>query len=105
MKILNILTAILAFSISTSLLAANNYCGELSNAYGPFDYRNGAHSQNLYLVEMAHFTAEANNFARPGLRVHYASAQYRVPSAFSRIRVYHPSEVVMIGGWRPSSSP
>lgn len=41
---------------------AANYCGELTNAYGPFDYRTRAeHVDNFYLVEMAHFTADVEN--------------------------------------------
>lgn len=33
-----------------------SYCGELANAYGPFDYRKSEFAPNLYLVESAHFT-------------------------------------------------
>lgn len=36
--------------------AADNYCGELANAYGPFDYRDAARAAELATVEGAHFT-------------------------------------------------
>src|ERR1039457_1952950 len=45
------------FMASGSLHAAD-FCGELANAYGPFDYRNSAFASNLYLIERAHFTPE-----------------------------------------------
>ncbi|WP_056400999.1 type IV pilus biogenesis/stability protein PilW [Massilia sp. Root418] len=39
------------------------YCGNLDNAYGPYDYRKGAGELafNLRLVESAHFTADVEN--------------------------------------------
>jgi tetratricopeptide (TPR) repeat protein len=39
------------------------YCGNLDNAYGPYDYRKGAGELafNLRLVEGAHFTADVEN--------------------------------------------
>lgn len=37
--------------------AAKPYCGELKNAFGPFDYRT-ASEQDKYLVEHAHFTED-----------------------------------------------
>src|SRR4051794_565696 len=44
---------------------AANYCGELKNAYGPFDYRTRAeHAENFTLVESAHFTPEVENGIR-----------------------------------------
>jgi tetratricopeptide (TPR) repeat protein len=43
-------------SISGSLQAAG-YCGELKNAYGPYDYTDSANISNLGLVETAHFTS------------------------------------------------
>jgi tetratricopeptide (TPR) repeat protein len=57
------IAALLALSASADLHAAtSNYCGELTNAYGPFDYRTRAeHQQNFYLVEMAHFTPDVEN--------------------------------------------
>lgn len=37
-------------------------CGRLDNAYGPFDYTNGAHfRQRLPVVEQHHFTAKVEN--------------------------------------------
>jgi tetratricopeptide (TPR) repeat protein len=42
--------------------AAANYCGELKNTYGPFDYRTRAeHTQNFFLVESEHFTPDVEN--------------------------------------------
>jgi tetratricopeptide (TPR) repeat protein len=41
---------------------AGNYCGDLKNAYGPFDYRTRAeHTENFNLVESAHFTQDVEN--------------------------------------------
>jgi tetratricopeptide (TPR) repeat protein len=41
---------------------AENFCGELANAYGPFDYRaRAAHSYEFNLVEHAHFTSDVEN--------------------------------------------
>ncbi len=55
MKLLSCLSAIIILSTPFQLQAAN-YCGELTNAYGPFDYTDGEHKTDLYLVESAHFT-------------------------------------------------
>lgn len=33
------------------------YCGELTNAFGPYDYRDSANAHELWLVEQAHFTS------------------------------------------------
>jgi tetratricopeptide (TPR) repeat protein len=42
-----------------------NYCGDLKNAYGPFDYRSRSeHVENFNLVEGAHFTPEVENGIR-----------------------------------------
>lgn len=43
-------------SMSAPLQAAN-YCGELRNAYGPYDYTDSANISNLGLVEAGHFTS------------------------------------------------
>lgn len=42
---------------------AANYCGKLTNAYGPFDYRKGKSDfpQETNLVESAHFTPDVEN--------------------------------------------
>ncbi|MES2758013.1 MAG: tetratricopeptide repeat protein [Pseudomonadota bacterium] len=51
-----------AASAGAANSAQINYCGDLKNAYGPFDYRTRAeHVENFYLVEMAHFTPEVEN--------------------------------------------
>lgn len=47
----------LLFAVSGPCAAS--YCGELTNAYGPFDYRDRATlAANLKIVEDAHFTPE-----------------------------------------------
>lgn len=38
-------------------------CGEIKNAFGPFDYR-VERGNNLYLVEMAHFTAPVESLIK-----------------------------------------
>ncbi len=42
---------------------AAQYCGKLTNAFGPFDYRKAKSEfpQQTYLVEMAHFTPDVEN--------------------------------------------
>lgn len=55
-KRLQTVVAALAVSLSAGAQAAN-YCGELKNHYGPFDYRLRG-QVNLEIVEEAHFTAE-----------------------------------------------
>jgi tetratricopeptide (TPR) repeat protein len=57
------IAALLALLASTDLHAAtSNYCGELKNAYGPYDYRTRAeHQENFHLIEMAHFTPDVEN--------------------------------------------
>jgi predicted Zn-dependent protease len=58
MKIAIKAAAILLLFFNGSSYAAP-YCGNIANAYGPFDYRKRAEfAQNLYLVESAHFTPE-----------------------------------------------
>jgi tetratricopeptide (TPR) repeat protein len=40
-------------------------CGDLKNAFGPFDYTNPAHrGEQLYLVESAHFTPEVEGLIK-----------------------------------------
>ncbi|MDB5936861.1 MAG: hypothetical protein JWQ01_4205 [Massilia sp.] len=42
-----------------------NFCGELKNAFGPFDYRTRAeHSDSFDLVEGGHFTPDVENGIR-----------------------------------------
>ena len=50
---------LLLFSVchSTLSIAQDDDCGELENAYGPFDFRT-IPAVNLYLVEKAHFTPQ-----------------------------------------------
>ena len=51
--------ALLAGLLGASTTCSANYCGDLANAYGPFDYRDrGIHADSLRLVEGAHFTPE-----------------------------------------------
>lgn len=45
--------------------APMNFCGELTNAYGPFDYRRRAEfPDNFHIVETVHFTADIENGIR-----------------------------------------
>lgn len=57
------IAALLALFASTDLHAATaNFCGDLHNGYGPYDYRKRAEfHENFYLVEMAHFTPDVEN--------------------------------------------
>jgi tetratricopeptide (TPR) repeat protein len=61
-KILYI-AALLALCASSDLSAATkNYCGELANAYGPFDIRQRAEiPDKIAIVEHAHFTSDVEN--------------------------------------------
>lgn len=54
---------VLALLMGTAGLGnAANYCGELKNHFGPFDYRErAAHAYDFELVEHAHFTADVEN--------------------------------------------
>lgn len=64
MKSMWYLGALLALAGAGSVSAAN-FCGELKNAYGPFDYRQrGANADSFLLVESAHFTADVENGVR-----------------------------------------
>jgi tetratricopeptide (TPR) repeat protein len=61
-KILRIAAVLALFAGADLQASAANYCGELKNGYGPFDYRRRAEfQQNFYLVEMAHFTPDVEN--------------------------------------------
>jgi tetratricopeptide (TPR) repeat protein len=56
--------AYVLLGVSGPLHAAKlNYCGELKNHYGPFDYRNHA-AGGQEIVEGAHFTPEVENGIR-----------------------------------------
>lgn len=69
----------ICLSVSAPLASAQAYsaCGNLENAYGPYDYRNQAFAKNLKLVEIAHFTAKVeslvagNTSTRPGHDLDY----------------------------------
>jgi Flp pilus assembly protein TadD len=60
-----VLAALAAATVALPAHAARKepYCGNLDNAYGPYDYRKGAteFAFNLKLVESAHFTADVEN--------------------------------------------
>jgi tetratricopeptide (TPR) repeat protein len=59
MKINHPMAAVLTLLLAGSVQAAGQYCGELKNAYGPFDYRHRAEfADNFHLVESAHFTSD-----------------------------------------------
>jgi tetratricopeptide (TPR) repeat protein len=58
MKTMWCIVGALALTAAQAASAAG-YCGDLKNAYGPFDYRARAqHVENFNLVEGAHFTPE-----------------------------------------------
>jgi len=65
MKVLTFLIAAVFFLISLpAAVAAQNklYCGELKNAYGPFDYMDRFnHLGQLNIVENFHFTSSVEN--------------------------------------------
>lgn len=67
MRILAILIVIAFFFAPLSVAVARNksYCGELQNAFGPFDYL-GRHNLKfeLDIVEGAHFTSDVENLIR-----------------------------------------
>lgn len=46
-----------ALLLAAAAAAAKPYCGELSNGFGPYDYREPP-PDSLYLVESAHYTEE-----------------------------------------------
>lgn len=60
------LTVILALACLSAQARANGYCGDLSNAFGPFDYRKAAseYSHQQHLVESAHFTSDVENLVK-----------------------------------------
>lgn len=58
MNISKIIFIIISYFISVNLMAAN-YCGELKNSIGPFDYREKIENDEaLRLVEGRHFNAQ-----------------------------------------------
>lgn len=59
-----IVTSLLAFGALDA--SAGSYCGSLTNAFGPFDYRKSQTEfpKETYLVEMAHFTPEVENLIK-----------------------------------------
>lgn len=56
-------TAAATLALPAQAARKEPYCGNLDNAYGPYDYRKGAGELafNLRLVEGAHFTADVEN--------------------------------------------
>lgn len=68
MKVLLVLMMwILSFTISPSVFSAQKgmYCGELQNAFGPFDYMQRFNfSEKLSVVEEHHFTSDVENLIR-----------------------------------------
>lgn len=64
MKIVCKIFAALLLIVSSNSYGAG-YCGDLINAFGPFDYRERADlSQQLNLVERAHFTNEVEKLVK-----------------------------------------
>lgn len=51
--------------MAAQTVSAKNFCGELKNGFGPFDYRTRSeHVGSFELVESAHFTEEVENGIR-----------------------------------------
>lgn len=62
MKSIACAATLIVLAMSGELHAATNYCGDLKNSYGPFDYRRRAEfSTSFDLVEGAHFTPDVEN--------------------------------------------
>lgn len=57
-------TGALLLSMASTAAYGASYCGELNNAYGPFDYRKTEFSPNLHLVEIAHFTPDVEKLIK-----------------------------------------
>ncbi len=55
---------VLLLSMASSTVYGASYCGELTNAYGPFDYRKAEFAPNLHLVETAHFTPDVEKLIK-----------------------------------------
>ena len=67
MKVLTFLVTIVFFLAPPVAIAAQKlpYCGELKNAYGPFDYMERySLKSNLDIVETYHFTSDVENLIR-----------------------------------------
>jgi tetratricopeptide (TPR) repeat protein len=57
--------ALVLVFIAPAGVQAKNYCGDLANGFGPFDYRKRSeHANDFYLVEMAHFTEEVEQLVK-----------------------------------------
>jgi tetratricopeptide (TPR) repeat protein len=64
MKIMMSIVAMMMAAASTNLQAAD-YCGDLRNAFGPFDYtKRNELTEQLRLVESAHFTPEVEKLIK-----------------------------------------
>lgn len=63
MKPILSVVAVLAISLTPAAQSAE-YCGDLKNAFGPFDYRNTEDRKNLPIVERAHFTSEVERLVK-----------------------------------------
>jgi tetratricopeptide (TPR) repeat protein len=57
--------ALMAAGSAGAATGQSNYCGELKNAFGPFDYRTRAENNDSFdLVEGGHFTPDVENGIR-----------------------------------------
>ena len=54
------------FIFASSSCKAESYCGNLKNAFGPYDYRKSAteYANETYLVESTHFTSDVENLIK-----------------------------------------
>jgi tetratricopeptide (TPR) repeat protein len=88
------------------------YCGNLNNAYGPYDYRKSAteFAYNLRLVESAHFTDEVENGIKGTSSTLGGDIDYTLrafpnhPGALNtviRVAARNPKSMYLPGGNRP----
>jgi len=55
-------TVVVSLGLCTGAAQAKNFCGELKNGFGPFDYRNaGSLPAELAIVQDHHFTSDVEN--------------------------------------------
>lgn len=59
---LNLFYGGMLIALAATTAQAANFCGEIANAYGPFDYRKKASlPAEIHMVEHAHFTTDVEN--------------------------------------------
>lgn len=89
---------------AAGLANAGNYCGELRNHFGPFDYRDRAkHEHDFELVEHAHFTSNVEEGIRGstgkiggdlGYTLHVIPNHHRALATLARLSVRNKSPLL-----------